>query len=148
MRGSSPRMTSWVTQSAIKTSPCEVRCPHVRIVDQLAPAAGERERAGFQEISVVAHVQRGGCVLLHHQDGRAGGANAGDDVEGALDNDGGKAERRLVEHDELGPRHHGAPCANNSPFPGSPGPSFAERRAAPPDNALTRAKESYARRHG
>src|SRR6266511_3702755 len=108
MRGSSPRMTSWVTQSAIKTSPCEVRRPYVRIVDQLAPAARECERAGFEQVSVIAHVQRRGCVLLHHQDGGAGGANAGDDIEGALDNGGGKAERRLVEHDELGPRHQRA----------------------------------------
>ena len=71
------------------------------IVDQLASAPLERQRTRFQQIGMIAHVERGGGILLDHQNRRAGIANAGDDVERALDDVGREAERRLVEQDEL-----------------------------------------------
>src|SRR5215831_3586128 len=89
-------------------SPREIRLTHVRIVDQLAPASLDRNRTRFQEIGVIAHVERGRGILLHHENGRAGRTNVGDNVERALDDRGSKPERRLVEHDELGLRHQGS----------------------------------------
>ncbi len=80
----------------------KIRLAHVRIANQFAPAPIERQRAGFQQVGVIAHVQCGRRILLNHKDGRAGRANVGDDIEGALDNVGGETERRLIEQDELG----------------------------------------------
>src|SRR5262249_37692393 len=86
----------------------ESRLTHVWIVDQLATASLDRHGTRFQEISVVAHVERGRGSLLHHENGRTGRTNGGDNVERAFDDRGSKPERRLVEHDELGLRHQGS----------------------------------------
>src|SRR5262249_23907184 len=89
-------------------SPREIRLTHVRVVDQLAPASLDRHGTRFQEISVVAHVECGRGILLHHENGRTGRTNVGDNVERALDDRGSKPERRFVEQDELGLRHQGS----------------------------------------
>src|SRR5215470_20220062 len=86
----------------------EIRLAYVRIVDQLAPASLNSHRTGFQKIGVIAHVERGGRILLHHENGRAGRANVGDNVERTLDDIGSEAERRFIEQDELGLRHQGS----------------------------------------
>src|SRR5262249_60116136 len=63
----------------------EIRLTDVRIVDQLAPASLDRNRTRFQEIGVIAHVERGRGILLHHENGRTGRTNVGDNVEATLD---------------------------------------------------------------
>ena len=80
-----------------KASSREIRFTHVRIIDQLAPASLDRHGTRFQEIGVIAHVERGRRILLHHENGGAGRANVGDNVERALDDIGGESERRFIE---------------------------------------------------
>src|SRR5215467_2946155 len=79
----------------------EIGLAYMRVADQFAPAPLERQRSGFQQVGMVAHVQRGRRILLDHEDGRAGCANVGDDIEGAFDDIGGEAKRRFIEQDEL-----------------------------------------------
>ena len=65
--------------------------------------------ADLHDIAVVRDVERGPCVLLHHQHGDpAFLVEAADDGEDVADEDGRQAERGLVEQHDLRPRHESA----------------------------------------
>ena len=78
-------------------------------VDQHRDVAGSRCLDLALEPVVVRDVERGPCVLLHHQHGDpALLVEAADDGEDVADEDGRQAERGLVEQHDLRPRHESA----------------------------------------
>ena len=94
-----------------------------------APGAGQHDAAAFQQIGVIAHLERGKGILLHQQHRRPGIADAADDRKCPLDDVGRKPERRLVEHHQ--------PSAATS-APGRSPASAARRRTACPPTCLRR----------
>ena len=65
--------------------------------------------ARLEQVRAVDQLEDLPDVLLDHEDRVALFAHAADQVEDAEDHHGGEAEGRLVEQDDLGTRHDGAP---------------------------------------
>src|SRR2546421_7601243 len=66
------------------------------------------DAAGFEHVASVRHRQCLGRVLLDQQDGGALLIDVADDVEDLVDQDGGEAQRGLVEQQDTGSRHQAA----------------------------------------
>src|SRR2546426_8718540 len=66
------------------------------------------DAAGFQHVASVRHRESFGRVLLDQQDSGALLIDVADDVEDLVDQDGGEAQRGLVEQQDTGSRHQAA----------------------------------------
>lgn len=78
------------------------------MLGKLPGFAAERHLSLLQQEEVIGHLQRHMCVLLDQKDRSAVRVQIADDPKDLLDDQGCQAERRLVHHQEPGPRHHGA----------------------------------------
>src|SRR5918997_5561435 len=87
----------------------EVSLADLRVLAQLLGGGGVDDGAGLQDVAAGGDLEGDVRVLLDEEDGGALGVDLLDDVEDALDEDGSQAHRGLVEEQELGAAHQGAP---------------------------------------
>ncbi len=78
------------------------------MLGEFAGLAGQGDAAAFQHIGAVRDRERLHDVLLDQQDRQPFGIQPADQREHLLDQQGGEAERRLVEDQELGLAHQAA----------------------------------------
>ena len=89
-------------------SAAEVGFFHLVALGELFARAAEADGAGLHHVGPVGHGEGHLRVLLHEQYRGAVLVQAADDIEYLLDQDGRKAHRRLVEHEQLGLGHERA----------------------------------------
>src|SRR2546427_510472 len=74
-----------------------------------AAGVGEHDASRLQAVATLGDPQRRLRALFHEQDRDPLGVECLHDLDHALDIQRRQAERRLVEHEEPGPRHQRAP---------------------------------------
>src|SRR5918998_3293401 len=87
----------------------EVSLADLRVLAQLLGGGRIDDGAGLQDVAAGGDLEGDVRVLLDEEDGGALGVDLFDDAEDALDEDGSQAHRGLVEEQELGAAHQGAP---------------------------------------
>src|SRR5678816_2445255 len=75
----------------------EIRPTHVVVSQELSTVTLERDRPGLQHVAVVGDGQRLVGILLDEQDGGPAQVDLADDAEDLLHEQGGQAQRGLVE---------------------------------------------------
>src|SRR5918998_469462 len=101
-------LITWLMNSSIRDpSESQVGLADGLVVVQLVGRALHRDTTGLEHVAPVADVECEVGVLLDHQDGQAlvavEVAQPGEQLAG---DQGGEAERRLVEQQQAGPGHH------------------------------------------
>ena len=87
----------------------EVRLANLLVVSSSFGLVREDDVAGLEDVAAVGGVERHQRVLLDEQDRRALRVDLADDLEDLLDEDRREPHRRLVEQQQLRPRHERAP---------------------------------------
>src|SRR6266478_10120500 len=87
----------------------EVGLAHEVLLRELVRPALHFDAPDLEQVRPVHELEHLANVLLDHEDRVALFAHAADQVEDAEDHHGGEAQGRLVEQDDLGARHDGAP---------------------------------------
>src|SRR5581483_11557646 len=86
----------------------EVRLPDLGARQQLLARAAHGDEAADHYIGAMRELERMEGVLLDKEDGHPLAVQLADHVEDLLDDEGGEAQRGLIEQQELGPAHQRA----------------------------------------
>src|SRR6266852_3271320 len=84
----------------------QIACPHAFVSEQLRAGAAHGDHARFHDVGTVREAQRQVGVLLDQEYGHAGIAKCAYRAHHLLHHQRSQSQRRLVEHEELGLRHH------------------------------------------
>src|SRR6266404_6158843 len=104
----SSKKMSKIPKAASPRSDSEVCLANAVTRQELGGAAGRVDTARLEQVRAIDHPEHLLDVLLDDQHGQAAGANAIDQLEHVLDEDGRQPGGRLVEQEQLRLRHERA----------------------------------------
>src|SRR5262245_12600901 len=126
-----------VAPALLSTGAAEIELLNVGVAAQPLCRAVEHDAPALHHVAVVGDLERDGRALLHQQDGDAElAADLGEPAQQVLDHDRGKAERELVDKQELGPADQRAGERQHLPLAAGEQPADAVFEIAEPREEL------------